>query len=89
MAGCDGNALRSSELEHRLHILAEEGSLYRHLIGQMESMMPVTARKSSESQIGSFSRARVNDAHHHQFCLVADDGLRHSPSRWFRVNAQG
>ena len=72
--GSDSHSLRPAELEHRLHILAEEGSLYRHLVGQIgvdDASHPL--ENPAESQVGIFLLAHVDDTHHHQFCLVADD----------------
>ena len=33
--GGDGHTLRTPQLEHRLHVLAEEGGLDGHLVGQV------------------------------------------------------
>ena len=59
----DSHSLRPAELEHRLHILAEEGSLYRHLVGQIgvdDASHPL--ENPAESQVGIFLLAHVDDA---------------------------
>ena len=70
--GSDGNALGSSQLEHRLHVLSEERGLDGHLVGQVGvDDARHTLKNLTQSQIGVLLLAHVDDAHHHQLCLVA------------------
>ena len=88
--GSDGNALGSSQLEHRLHVLSEERCLNRHLVGQVgvdDARHPL--EDLAQSQIGVLLLAHVDDAHHHQLCLVArhaNHAVAHHVGT--RVNAQ-
>lgn len=72
--GCDGYSLRSAQLEHRLHVLAEEGGFDGHLIGQIAvDDAGYAVEDLAQPEIGIALFAHVDDAHHHQFGLVADD----------------
>ena len=72
MDGCsNGNALRTSELQHWLHVLAEERSLDGKLVGQiLVNDTRDTVKNLSQPQIYILLLAHINDTHDYQFCLV-------------------
>ena len=67
-----GCALGSPELEHRLHVFAEEGSLDSHLVGQIGVDDTSDALEDmSEFEIGVGKFPEVDDTHGDHLRLVA------------------
>ncbi len=72
--GCDGYTLRPASLTSTARSCRKRGSFDGHLIGQItvdDASYPV--EDLAQPKIGMTLLAHVDDAHHHQFSLVADD----------------
>lgn len=67
-----GHTLCATELEHRLHILAEEGGFDGHLVGQIFVDDTCDALKDlSQPEVWVALSAHIDDSHHHEIGLIA------------------
>lgn len=88
--GGNGYALCPSEFQHGLYVLAEEGSLDGHLVGQVLVYDTCHSLEyPTQSDVWVAELSQVNDSHSYHLSLVArslDDTIAHDVGSW--VDAQ-
>ena len=83
---CDGRALSSAQLQHRLHVLPEERCLDGHLVGQItvdDTCHPF--KDMPQLQVSIKKLAQVDHPHGYHLCLAVNhfqQAIAHDVRSW-------